>query len=94
MSNFCRDVLLPAAAAIGLLAALVVGPARAGDQPTASAMLATTAEESSLTPHEVAALDVLVDPADTYPATPPDSILESGCERVRRIGKFTLTRCD
>lgn len=59
MPNFCRDVLLPGAAAIGLLLAFAIGPAEAYDEPAES-----------------------------------DSGIEPPCERERRIGKFTLTRCD
>ena len=65
MKTLISEVLLPASAAVALLAMLAIPPATAEDrapQPTAT------------------------DGSDK-PA------IEQRCERIERIGKFTITRC-
>jgi hypothetical protein len=65
MRTLISEVLLPASAAVSLLAMLTIPPATAEDraqQPTA-----------------------------TDPSAKP--AIEQRCDRIERIGKFTITRC-
>ena len=64
MRTLISEVLLPASAAVGLLAMLTIPPATAEDRAP---------------------------PQDAAETSRPT--IESRCERVERIGKFAITRC-
>ncbi len=88
MRTLISEVLLPASAAVGLLAMLTIPPATAEDrapQSTTTAALSATAvavaSAQQATPSRTAT-DRSVQPA-----------IEPRCERTERIGKFTITRC-
>jgi hypothetical protein len=96
MPNFFRDVLLPGTAAVGLLLAFAVGPAKAHEQSstsTADATLAANAPRSTLLRRDLPEPDARGE-YEAEAREQADSGIEPGCDRVRRIGKFTLTRCD
>jgi hypothetical protein len=88
MRTLISEVLLPASAAVGLLAMLTIPPATAEDrapQPAGTATLAAAsvplASAQRATPSRTA-----TDRSDK-PA------IEQRCERIERIGKFAITRC-
>jgi hypothetical protein len=88
MRTLISEVLLPASAAVGLLAMLTIHPATAEDrapQPTTTVSLSAAsvalASAQQATPSRTA-MDRSVQQA-----------IEPRCERTERIGKFTITRC-
>ena len=92
MTSLFREVLLPSAAAVGLLFAAAIDVATAGDAP-------------GVEPAQIAAVPVSAAPrqpapteptADADPSRPRNKPLEveRRCDRIQRIGKFTVTRCD
>ena len=92
MTSLFREVLLPSAAAVGLLLAAAVDVATAGESPRVK-------------PVQIAAAPVLAarhQPAPTQPTAEADPSrprskpleVERRCDRIQRIGKFTVTRCD
>jgi hypothetical protein len=88
MRTLISEVLLPASAAVGLLAMLTIPPATAEDraqQPTATATLSATAVALASTQRA----------APPRTATEPSAkpAIEQRCDRIERIGKFTITRC-
>jgi hypothetical protein len=91
MRTLISEVLLPASAAIGLLALLAIHPATAEDrvpQPEATATLAATSVPLATTGRSA--------PSSTASArseAPGRTAIEPRCERVERIGKFKITRC-
>ncbi len=96
MPNFFRDVLLPGTAAVGLLLAFTVGPAKAQEPAptsTADATLAANVPQSTLLQRDLAEPDARGE-YEAEAREKVDSGIEPACDRVRRIGKFTLTRCD
>ena len=96
MPNFIRDVLLPGAAAVGLLLAFTIGPARAHEEASSiapDATLAARAPQSTRLRPDLAEPDARGE-QEAEASEQPDSGFEPSCDRVRRIGKFTLTRCD
>ena len=91
MRTLISKALLPASAAVGLLAMLTIHPATAEDrlpQPEATAILAAAsaplASAYQATPSRTA-----TDGSEE----PGSSAIEPRCERVERIGKFKITRC-
>ena len=91
MRTLISEVLLPASAAVGLLAILTIQPATAEDRVSRPEAAATLAAAS-------------VPLAPAYRATPARATtdraedpgkpaIEPRCERVERIGKFAITRC-
>jgi hypothetical protein len=88
MRTLISEVLLPASAAVGLLAMLTIPPATAEDrapQPTTTASLSVTSV-------------ALASAQQAKPSrTPTDRsdkpAIEPRCERIERIGKFAITRC-
>jgi len=92
MRTLISEVLLPASAAVGLLGMLAIPPATAEDrvpQPEASATMA--AVSTPIAPvHRIAPSK----PATDRSAETSRSTIEPRCERVERIGKFSITRCE
>jgi hypothetical protein len=92
MRSLISEVLLPASAAVGLLAILTIPPATADDRaprPTATATVAAVSTPTA-PPHRIAPSSVATDrSAETSRPT-----IERRCERVERIGKFAITRCE
>jgi hypothetical protein len=92
MTSLFREVLLPSAAAIGLLFLAAVDVATAG-------------EATVIEPVQVAAAPVPAarhQPAAAEPTTEADSSrprkkpleLKRRCDSVQRIGKFSITQCN
>jgi hypothetical protein len=94
MTSLIRDVLFPAAAALGLLAAAAVDTARAGE--AAAPKPAVIAAASVIAAQPAAVADPSSDRASTAGADerPRKGGIERRCERTDRIGKFRITRCD
>ena len=91
MKTLISEVLLPASAAIGLLAMLTIDPATADDriaQPEAAATLAANS-----VPIAPAGRSTPSRAATERSEAPGRTGIEPRCERVERIGKFTITRC-
>lgn len=91
MRSLISEVLLPASAAVGLLALLAIPPATAEErvpQAAASTTVAAVAP-SSVPTHRI----VPSSPAADRSAESSRPTIERRCERVERIGKFTITRC-
>jgi hypothetical protein len=94
MSNMIRNVMLPAAAAVGFLVAMAMPSAQAEEVPAAPEPVAVLASASS-----AASLTVDESDSDSSLATyrterGPKARDEQRCERVKRIGKFTIRRCE
>jgi hypothetical protein len=92
MKTLISDVLLPASAAVGLLALLLIHPATAEDrqvQPEAAATLAAVSA-----PAGSARQSAPVSDATDQSAAARKPAIEKRCERVERIGKFAITRCE
>lgn len=88
MRTLISEVLLPASAAVGLLAMLTIHPATAEDrapQPTATASLSATSVALASTRQAT--------PSQTATDSPDKPAIEPRCERIERIGKFAITRC-
>lgn len=91
MRTLISEVLLPASAAVGLLAMLTIHPATAEDrvpQPDVSVSMAAVS-----TPIASARRTAPSRSATERAETPSNPAIEPRCERVERIGKFTITRC-
>jgi len=91
MRTLISEVLLPASAAVGLLAMLTIPPAMAEDralpQEAAATMIAVSTPIASV--HRTAPSRSATERAET----PSNPTIEPRCERVERIGKFAITRC-
>jgi hypothetical protein len=98
MNSLIRDVLIPSAAAIGLLAATIVDTAAADesfhDEP--SVVVATVASVAPAASAAAAqpAPAARSPRADSREPASRSSGIEPRCERTGRIGKFKITRCD
>ena len=91
MRTLISEVLLPASAAVGLLAMLTIQPATAEDrvlQPEATATLAA-ASVPLASAHRATPSRTMTDRLEE----PGKQTIEPRCERVERIGKFAITRC-
>jgi hypothetical protein len=92
MRSLISEVLLPASAAVGLLALLTIPPATAEDraaQPQASTTMAAVSTPTAA-PRRMAPSRAATDrSAETSGPT-----IEPRCERIERIGKFSITRCE
>ena len=91
MRTLISEVLLPASAAVGLLAMLTIQPATAEDrvpQPEAAATLAA-ASVPLASAHRSTPSRTATDRSEE----PGKATIEPRCERVERIGKFAITRC-
>jgi hypothetical protein len=93
MSTLIRDVLLPSAAAIGLLVNLTVGPARAGDEPNGAEPAAIVAAAEKPEPGEFEARMPRTSPAGEIVAASETDRPSQRCRRVERIGKTSARRC-
>lgn len=94
MSSLIREVILPAAAAVGFLVAMAIPSAQAQEVATApepAAVLASASSAASLAVDESGSNARVVSEA-----TKPDSTARAGrrCERVERIGKLAIRRCE
>jgi hypothetical protein len=92
MRSLISEVLLPASAAVGLLAMLAIPPATAEERvPQAEVSVTMAAVSKPTAPaHRVALSSSATDrSAETGRPT-----IERRCERVERIGKFAITRCE
>jgi len=91
MRTLISEVLLPASAAVALLAMLTIQPATAEDRvppPEATATLAATSVP--LAPaYRVGPARTTTDRSEK----PGKPAIEPRCERIDRIGKFAITRC-
>jgi hypothetical protein len=92
MKTLISDVLLPASAAVGMLALLLIHPATAEDRPVQPEAAATLAAVSA--PAAPARQATLESDATDSSATARKPAIEKRCERVERIGKFAMTRCE
>ncbi len=92
MRSLISEVLLPAAAAVGLLAMLAIPPATAEERVPQAAASTTVAAVSapSVPAHRI----VPSSPATDRSAESSRPTIERRCERVERIGKFAITRCE
>ena len=94
MNSLIRDVMLPAAAAVGFLVAMAMPSAEARDLPAVTEPVAVLASASSAT-----SLTIDEHGSDSSVATDatkrgPKARDEQRCERVERIGKFAIRRCE
>ena len=91
MRTLISEVLLPASAAVGLLAMLTIPPATAENrvpQPEATASLAAASSGDRSAQQATPSQD-----RDGPLGEPSKPAIEPRCERVERIGKFAITRC-
>jgi hypothetical protein len=94
MSTLIRDVLLPSAAAIGLLVGVTVGPALAGQEPAGDEPATVVAAAVKPEPGEFEVPMQRANPArDTAAASEPAEPDGNRCRRVGRIGKTTARHC-
>jgi hypothetical protein len=91
MRTLISEVLLPASAAVGLLAMLTIPPATAQDRALPQEATVTIAAVS--TPVASAQRTASSKSATERAETPSNPTIEPRCERVERIGKFAITRC-
>ena len=97
MFSLIRDVLMPAAPALALIAALVMAPAARAQEGQGEAKIATAAV-AVLAGQAVPALGKV--PADSGRRADGADEVESDttdarpCRRIERIGKVTIRRCD
>ena len=92
MKTLITELLLPASAAVGLLAMLTIPPAMAEDraaQPKASATMAAVSTATAPAHHTAPSRHAADRSAETSRPT-----IEPRCERIERIGKFSITRCE
>ena len=96
MFSLIRDVLMPAAPALALIAALVMAPAARAQEGQGEAKIATAAV-AVLAGQAVPALGKV--PADSGRRAGEDVVTDDTtdarqCRRIQRIGKVTIRRCD
>jgi hypothetical protein len=94
MSSLIREAMLPAAASVGFLVAMAIPSAQAQEVATAPepvAVLASASSAASLGGDEPDA-DARVAPETMKPG--PTKRGGRRCERVERIGKFVIRRCE
>lgn len=91
MRTLISEVLLPASAAVGLLAMLTISPATAEDRavPQEAAVTMATVSTPIASAHRTTPLKSATERAET----PSSPAIEPRCERIERIGKFAITRC-
>lgn len=93
MKTLISEVLLPASAAIGLLAMLAIPPAAADEQPLKSPAAATATVAAISAPITSVQHSASAQGETARSSTVSRSAVEPRCERIERIGKFTITRC-
>ena len=96
MFSLIRDVLMPAAPALALIAALAIAPSAGaqegqGEERIATAAVAVLAAQPIPAPGTV--------PADSGRRAGEDVVTDDTtdarqCRRIQRIGKVTIRRCD
>ena len=87
MRTLISEILLPASAAVGLLAMLTIPPATAEDrvpQPGTATLAAASVPLASAR---------RATPSRTATDRSDKPAIEQRCERIERIGKFAITRC-
>ena len=100
MKTLYRDVLLLGGAATAFLMLFVVAPVGAQAVPAEEAaptqLAANDAAVSTAWQDDYAAGPIAASTSTTLPADDgtDDVQVEQRCDQVRRIGKFTITRCD
>jgi hypothetical protein len=98
MTSLIRDVLIPSAAAIGLLAATIADTAAADesfyDEPSIVVAKAGPVAPSSSAPAARPAPTAQRTDADAREPVSRSNGIEPRCERTGRIGKLKITRCD
>ena len=92
MTSLFREVLLPSAAAVGLLFAVAVDVATAGEAPGVKPVQIAAAPVLAA-PHQPAPTQPTAEADPSRPRNKPLEV-ERRCDRIQRIGKFTVTRCD
>jgi len=92
MKTLVSEVLLPAAAAVGLLAMLAIPPATAEEPPASPADMPTLAAVGA--PTQAARQTVAAQEAVGTATASRKPAVEARCERVERIGKYAFTRCE
>ena len=92
MTSLFREVLLPSAAAVGLLLAAAVDVATAGESPGVKPVQLASAPVLAA-PHQPAPTQPTAEADPSRPRNKPLAV-ERRCDRIERIGKFTLTRCN
>jgi len=88
MKILTRDVVLLGSAATTFLLLAFASPVGAGDDSLSAGSLPGDGTPVTLDPPPVDAK-----PAASGPAR-PEVRVEKACDRVERIGKFTITRCN
>lgn len=98
MSTLIRDVLFPSAAAIGLLAAAAADLAVAQEVPSTDRAAAYQTPYKAVTAVRMPSIESAAARSGEAPMLPEQeprrSVVEPRCERIERIGKFAMTRCD
>ena len=94
MKGLIRDVMFPATGAIGLLVMLATGATEAQDRPTPHEHEAVLASATLPGARDIEAIDAGVHAAAAATAGEQPTAVERRCDRINRIGKFTITRCD
>ena len=94
MRTLISEVLLPASAAVGLLALLAIPPATAEDRAPQAAATTTVAAVSGTSSAGRPTASHRRSPATDRSAETSRPTIERRCERVERIGKFAITRCE
>ena len=92
MTSLLREILLPSFAAVGLLFAATVDVATAGEAPGVEPVQIAAAPVPAA-PHRPARTEPTAEADPSRPRNKPLAV-ERRCDRIERIGKFTLTRCD
>jgi hypothetical protein len=98
MNSLIRDVLIPSAAAIGLLAATIADTVAADESFDDESSIVV----ARVTPVAPVASAAAAQPApaardqgaDSREPASRSNGIEPHCERTGRIGKFKITRCD
>ena len=92
MTSLIREVLLPSAAAVALLFAATVDVATAGEAPGVEPVQIAAAPVPAA-PHQPAPTQSTAEADPSRPRNKPLEV-ERRCDRIQRIGKFTVTQCD
>jgi hypothetical protein len=93
MSSLFSDVLLPGAAAVGLLVIVAVGPVHAGDEPAGTVSPAATVAANTAEPGQFEVTQPRRTVVRETAAVQPSSDDGKTCRRVERIGKTTARVC-
>ncbi len=97
MKHTVRDVVLLGAAMSAFMLLVVLSPVGAEEVPPPASevrLVANTTASSPLRTAPVEASDVAPASTTTAEGDTAAAPREGPCDQVRRIGKFTVTRCD